>query len=189
MSWKRLIRAVVILSFVLYFEASIQLALHLHQLTCTLWNFGRKITFLFFFYFFPYWSAFNSEKWVVTPSFIFHWISIALGMIYIVIFWKKKNFLLLSTVLKRQIDWLCCSLSGWTLRFMSSGILSTPGLLLKSPIVYIVYLPHETLAYPPKIYLPTLIIVTVGPLPSHREWNVLAAQPSTDARQQRLQRE
>ena len=41
--------------------------------------------------------------------------------------------------------------------------------------------------YPPKIYLPTLIIVTVGPLLSHREWNVLAAQPSTDARQQRFQ--
>ena len=31
-----------------------------------------------------------------------------------------------------------------------------------------VHLPHETLMYPPKIYLPTLIIVTVGPLPSHR---------------------
>ena len=49
------------------------------------------------------------------------------------------------------------------------------------------HLPHEILVYPPKIYLPTLIIVTVGPLPSHREWNVLAAQPSTDARQQRFQ--
>ena len=51
------------------------------------------------------------------------------------------------------------------------------------------HLPHEILVYPPKIYLPTLIIVTVGPLLSHREWNVLAAQPSTDARQQRFQRE
>ena len=50
-------------------------------------------------------------------------------------------------------------------------------------------LPHEILAYPPKIYFPTLIIVTVGPLPSHREWNVAAAQPSTDARQQRFQEE
>ena len=30
-------------------------------------------------------------------------------------------------------------------------------------------LPHEILAYPPKIYFPALIIVTVGPLPSHRE--------------------
>ena len=48
MSWKRLIRAIVILPFVLYFEASMQLPLHLHQLTCTLWNLGRKITFLFF---------------------------------------------------------------------------------------------------------------------------------------------
>ena len=43
--------------------------------------------------------------------------------------------------------------------------------------------------YPPKIYFPTLIIVTVGPLPSHREWNVLAAQPSTDARQHSFQAE
>ena len=32
-----------------------------------------------------------------------------------------------------------------------------------------VYLPHDMLVYPPKIYFPTLIIVTVGPLPSHRE--------------------
>ena len=39
------------------------------------------------------------------------------------------------------------------------------------------------------IYFPALIIVTVGPLPSHHEWNVLAAQPSTDARQQCFQRE
>ena len=30
-------------------------------------------------------------------------------------------------------------------------------------------LPHEILMYPPKMYFPTLIIVTVGPLPSHRE--------------------
>ena len=29
---------------------------------------------------------------------------------------------------------------------------------------YSAYLPHEILVYPPKIYLPTLIIVTVGPL-------------------------
>ena len=35
--------------------------------------------------------------------------------------------------------------------------------------LYNVYLPHDPLVYPPKIYLPTLIIVTVGPLPSHRE--------------------
>ena len=188
MSWKRLIRAVVILPFVLYFEASIQLALHLHQLTCTLWNFGRKITFLFFFIFFHtevHLTLKNGWLPLVSFSLDFNspWYDLHRH------FLKKKNFPSLSTVLKRQIDWLCCSLSGWTLRFMSSGILSTPGLLLKSPIVYIVYLPHETLAYPPKIYLPTLIIVTVGPLPSHREWNVLAAQPSTDARQQRLQRE
>jgi len=92
-----------------------------------------------------------------------------------------------STVLKGKIDWLHCSLSGWTLGFMSSEMLSTAGLLSKSPIVYIVSLPHETLVYPPKIYFPTLIIVTVGPLLWHREWNVLAAQPSTDARQQTLQ--
>ena len=54
---------------------------------------------------------------------------------------------------------------------------------------YNAHLPQDLLVYPPKIYLPTLIIVTVGPLLSHREWNVLAAQPSTDARQQRFQRE
>ena len=35
--------------------------------------------------------------------------------------------------------------------------------------LYNAYLPHDLLVYPPKIYLPTLIIVTVGPLPSHRE--------------------
>ena len=33
------------------------------------------------------------------------------------------------------------------------------------------------------------MIVTVGPLLSHRLWKVLAAQPSTDARQQRFHRE
>ena len=32
-----------------------------------------------------------------------------------------------------------------------------------------VNLPHDTLVYPPKINFPTLTIVTVGPLPSHRE--------------------
>ena len=36
-------------------------------------------------------------------------------------------------------------------------------------MAYNAHLPHEILVYPPKIYLPTLIIVTVGPLPSHRE--------------------
>ena len=56
-------------------------------------------------------------------------------------------------------------------------------------MAYNAHLPHEILVYPPKTYLPTLIIVTVEPLLSHREWNVLAAQPSTDARQQRFQRE
>ena len=55
---------------------------------------------------------------------------------------------------------------------------------------YNAHLRQDLLVYPPKI-LPTLIIVTVGPLPSHWEWNVLPAQPSTDARQQqqRFQRE
>ena len=33
------------------------------------------------------------------------------------------------------------------------------------------------------------MIVTVGPLLSHPLWKVLAAQPSTDARQQRFHRE
>ena len=54
---------------------------------------------------------------------------------------------------------------------------------------FIINVPHDKLVYPPKIYLPALIIVTVGPLPSHREWNVLEAQPSTNARQQRFQTE
>ena len=36
-------------------------------------------------------------------------------------------------------------------------------------MAYNAHLPHEILVCPPKIYLPTLIIVTVGPLPSHRE--------------------
>ena len=35
--------------------------------------------------------------------------------------------------------------------------------------LYNVYSPHDLLVYPPKIYFPTLIIVTVGALPSHRE--------------------
>ena len=35
--------------------------------------------------------------------------------------------------------------------------------------LYNVYSHHDPLVYPPKIYFPTLIIVTVGPLPSHRE--------------------
>ena len=40
------------------------------------------------------------------------------------------------------------------------------------------------------MYFPTRIIVTVGPLLSHNEWIVSAAdQPSTDASQQRFQRD
>ena len=54
---------------------------------------------------------------------------------------------------------------------------------------FIFNVPHGKMVYPPKIYLPTLIIVTLGPSPSHREWNVLEAQPSTDAGQQRFQTE
>ena len=55
--------------------------------------------------------------------------------------------------------------------------------------IYNAHLPHDRLVYPPKIYLPTLIIVTVGPLPLHRKWNVCRDQPFTDARQQRFQRD
>ena len=40
--------------------------------------------------------------------------------------------------------------------------------------------------YPPKIYWPTRIIVTVGPLLSQSEWKVAAAQLFCDARQQRF---
>ena len=50
-----------------------------------------------------------------------------------------------------------------------------------------IYLPHDVLVYPPKMYFPTRIIVTVGPLLSHFEWKVVLAQPSTDANQQRFQ--
>ena len=49
--------------------------------------------------------------------------------------------------------------------------------------------PHDVLVYPPKMYFPTRIMVTVGPLLSHFEWKVVPAQPSTDARQQRVQYE
>ena len=53
----------------------------------------------------------------------------------------------------------------------------------------IIHLLHDVLVYPPKMYFPTRIIVTVGPLLSHNEWKVEPAQPSTDARQQRFQLE
>ncbi len=49
-----------------------------------------------------------------------------------------------------------------------------------SIILYL--LVHELLVYPPKIYLPTRMIVTVGPRPSQFEWNVPEDQPSTVAR-------
>ena len=50
-----------------------------------------------------------------------------------------------------------------------------------------IHLPHDVLVYPPKMYFSTRIMVTVGPLLSHFEWNVVLAQPSTDACQQRFQ--
>ena len=50
-----------------------------------------------------------------------------------------------------------------------------------------IYLLHDVLVYPPKMYFPTRIMVTVGPLLSHFEWKVELAQPSTDASQQRSQ--
>ena len=52
-----------------------------------------------------------------------------------------------------------------------------------------IHLPHDVLVYPPKMYFPTRIMVTVGPLLSHFEWKVVLAQPSTDARQQCAQYE
>jgi len=45
---------------------------------------------------------------------------------------------------------------------------------------------HDAFVYPPKMYFPTRIIVTVGPLSSQNEWKVVLAQPSTDASQQRF---
>ena len=50
-----------------------------------------------------------------------------------------------------------------------------------------IHLPHDVLVYPPKMYFPTRIMVTVGPLWSHFEWKVVLVQPSMDARQQRVQ--
>ena len=47
----------------------------------------------------------------------------------------------------------------------------------------------DVLMYPPKMYFPTRTMVTVGPLLSHLEWKIEAAQPFTDARQQRCQKE
>ena len=52
-----------------------------------------------------------------------------------------------------------------------------------------IHLPRDVLVYPPKMYNPTRIMVSVGPLLSHFEWKVVLAQPSTDARQQRFQQE
>ena len=43
---------------------------------------------------------------------------------------------------------------------------------------------HDSVAYPPNIYLPTLTMVTVGFLLSQFEWNVLVDHPSLVARQQ-----
>lgn len=79
-----------------------------------------------------------------------------------------------------------CSMN---LTFVSVSWWNNIKLIVLRRLASLAYLPHDKLVYPPKIYLPTFIIVTVGPLPSHREWKVLGAQPSTDARQQRFQTE
>ena len=71
------------------------------------------------------------------------------------------------------------------LRFWIVG--STSARRKGNQIQSITHLLHDMPVYPPKMYFPTRIIVTVGPLLSHREWKVVLAQPSTDARQQRFQ--
>ena len=71
------------------------------------------------------------------------------------------------------------------LRFWIVG--STSARRKGNQIQPITHLLHDMPVYPPKMYFPTRIIVTVGPLLSHREWKVVLAQPSTDARQQRFQ--
>jgi hypothetical protein len=47
---------------------------------------------------------------------------------------------------------------------------------------HIILPPHGTSEYPPKIYEPTRIMVTVAPLLSHLEWKVYELQPSRVAR-------
>ena len=85
-----------------------------------------------------------------------------------------------------SMDLIIVSVSWWNnIKYLIDSS-STTGVTRPGSLAHLL---HDTLVYPPKMYLPTLIIVTVGPLSSHREWNVLAAQPSTDARQQRFQRE
>ena len=49
------------------------------------------------------------------------------------------------------------------------------------------HLPHWLLVKPPKMLSFTFTMVTVAPFPSQRLWNVLAAQPSFEARQQSFQ--
>ena len=46
---------------------------------------------------------------------------------------------------------------------------------------------HDALVYPPKMYSPTLTMVTVGFLLSQFEWKVLTDHPSLLARQHRFQ--
>ena len=84
------------LSFVVYFETLLQLSLHLCQFTCTLGNFGKKITFYHFskkrlLSVFLHIEAQLSVKNARLPPVSF-WISIAPDMIYlshIVIIWEK----------------------------------------------------------------------------------------------------
>ena len=101
-----------------------------------------------------------------------------------------------SVKLERVSKEYCRRRAGWgSLRQQSLQLsMRNHGVILKGGWLCMVFrllkldhLPHERLVYPPNMYFPpTLIIVTVGPLLSHPLWKVLAAQPSTDARQQRF---
>ena len=48
--------------------------------------------------------------------------------------------------------------------------------------IFHILLLQELLVYPPKMYFPTRMIVTDGPLKSQYEWKVYADQPFTVAR-------
>ncbi len=74
-------------------------------------------------------------------------------------------------------------------KIQSEVLLDCELILIEFFLTFTFYLPHEALVYPPKMYFPTRIMLTVGPLLLHCPWKVDAAHPSTDALQQRFQYE
>ena len=71
----------------------------------------------------------------------------------------------------------------------TSGLLSNFRIITRKPTlkfrIYLLGLDQDTSVYPPNMWLPTLIIVTVGPFPSQLLWKVDTDQPSVLARQHR----